>query len=86
MAGCLAVPIAERIEVPALFLRPKSEMANDWVSQDMDAFDRLGHMTYVADPGTHGASMLVPDRAGGDTEQTWQVVLEFMRTPDSNNM
>ena len=33
---------------------------------------------YVAEPATHGASMLDPGRAGGDVEKSWDAVLRFM--------
>ena len=35
---------------------------------------------YVADNGIHGASMLVPDRVGGDVEKHWNAVFNFMRS------
>ena len=82
MAGCMPVPIAQRIQVPAAFLRPQEEMSNESVAIDMATFLALGHDVYVASPGTHGSSMLVPERAGGETEQTWQFLLEFLHTPD----
>lgn len=35
---------------------------------------------YVAQNGIHGASMLVPERVGGDVEAHWQAVMNFMRS------
>jgi alpha-beta hydrolase superfamily lysophospholipase len=35
---------------------------------------------YVADNGVHGASMLDPERVGGDVEKHWSAVLNFMKS------
>ncbi len=35
--------------------------------------------TYVADPGAHGSSLLNVDRVGASTEDTWEVVFDFLR-------
>ena len=85
MEGCQAQPAAQRIQIPAVFLRPRSEMSIEWVAQDMASFIGMGHEAYIAFPGTHGSSMLVPARAEGETEQTWQYILDFLRLPDPIN-
>ncbi len=35
---------------------------------------------YIADNGVHGASMLDPERVGGDVEKHWNAVLYFMKS------
>lgn len=35
---------------------------------------------YIADNGIHGASMLDPERVGGDVEKHWSAVLYFMKS------
>jgi hypothetical protein len=35
---------------------------------------------YIAEPATHGASMLDPERAGGNVDKTWDAVLYFMKS------
>jgi hypothetical protein len=37
-----------------------------------------GHRTHVADPGAHGSSMLVADRAGGNVDSNWSAVFGFL--------
>lgn len=78
MRGCEPEPFAEALSVPALALRPAREMEVDRVREQLEALAAMGVRTHVADPGTHGSSMLVPRRAGGDTEGTWKVVLDFL--------
>ncbi len=78
MAGCNPLSSAFDLRQPALFLRPKSEMSFGSVAADMDAYINMGHQIFVASPGAHGSSMLVDSRAEGDTEKTWNAVLEFL--------
>ncbi|NNF57310.1 MAG: alpha/beta hydrolase [Rhodothermaceae bacterium] len=79
MDGCRPEPLADGLTVPLLVLRPQSEAARESVAAQLAAFAEQGHQTYVADPGTHGSSMLAEERAGGDVEPTWRVVLDFLR-------
>jgi pimeloyl-ACP methyl ester carboxylesterase len=78
MDGCRPAPFAEQVQVPALVLRPTSEMERGGVATQMQVFRDQGHDTYVADPGAHGSSMLVADRVNGDVEATWEVVSAFL--------
>ena len=48
------------------------------MSAQLAEFEAQGHLTYVADPGVHGSSMLDPERVGADTEKTWRVVETFL--------
>ena len=50
------------------------------VVNQMERFGRLGFLLHVADPGLHGSSMLNAERVEGDTETTWEAVLEFLAT------
>ena len=80
MDGCRPEPFADGLTVPLLVLRPQSEAVIESVAAQLAAFAEQGHQTAVADPGTHGSSMLVAERAGGDVESTWQVVLHFLHS------
>jgi len=79
MTGCSALPLAFQLRQQALFLRPDSEMSFGSAAADLAAFENMGHEIYIASPGAHGSSMLVPERAEGDTGATWEVVLDFLR-------
>lgn len=79
LADC---PISEqlsRLQLPALALRPAREFAIESVQEQMRTFAEAGVETYVADPGLHGSSMLNADRVKGSTEETWQIVLKFLK-------
>ena len=78
MAECRAEDVSDRIAMPVLATRPASEMEHESVSDQAALFQDQGHMVYVADPGTHGSSMLVAERVDGDVEGTWRVVLDFL--------
>ena len=79
MRGCEPADFAQEIRIPVLALRPPDEAQNERVRAQLEAFGALGFGTYVAVHGTHGSSMLVAERADGDVEPTWMVVLEFLR-------
>jgi hypothetical protein len=38
-----------------------------------------GQATFVSTPGAHGSSMLVEERVGASTAETWDFVLGFLR-------
>jgi len=78
MRGCEPEPWAAKLTVPALALRPAREMEDESVRSQLEQLSAMGIHTRVADPGVHGSSMLVAERAGGDTEPTWKVVLDFL--------
>ncbi len=78
MAACNPADALPGLEAPTLALRPSKEAENEAVQAQIEIFKAAGVEVYIADPGTHGSSMLVPERAGGDTEPTWEVVLAFL--------
>ena len=78
MAGCDPMIAAANLELPVLVLRPVGEMEIPRVAGQLTWFQERGYQTWVADPGTHGSSMLVAERAEGDVEATWQTVLAFL--------
>ena len=82
MLGCDPLTSAFALRQPALFLRPESEMTFGSAAADMRAFLDMGQQTFIASPGAHGSSMLVNSRVEGDTEETWNTVLEFLKSRD----
>jgi pimeloyl-ACP methyl ester carboxylesterase len=78
LADCLPEKYSETLEIPALMLRPASEMEREKVKQQLELFGEQGHQTYVAGNGVHGSSMLNPERVGADVGDTWAVVNEFL--------
>ncbi len=81
MSGCTVLSLAYKVQHPAMFLRPESEMTFGTVAADMNAFADMRHETYVASPGVHGSSMLVTERVKGDTNPTWRAVISFLNQP-----
>lgn len=79
VAACRGEDVSDRIAVPALVLRPASEMERESSVSQFATLAAQGHRTYVADPGTHGSSMLVSSRVEGTVEPTWAVVLDFLQ-------
>jgi len=75
---CAAEPRAEQMTVPTLILRPVGETERESVRTQLQVWEAAGHRTWVADPGVHGSSMLVAGRVGAPTDETWQVVLDFL--------
>ena len=73
-------------EVPSFVAVPSYEVAKHrgmakrktrkLASAASDYVDKM----YIAEPATHGASMLVPERAGGNVDKTWDAVLYFMKS------
>ena len=51
-----------------------------YVPGQMQLFRNHGHQTYVADPGVHGSSMLNAERVGAPVDETWTVVVDFLRS------
>jgi pimeloyl-ACP methyl ester carboxylesterase len=78
MGDCPADRFAEAVTQPTFVLRPRSEHDLEGVREQNERFGRLGFRIHVADPGRHGSSMLNPVRVEGDTEPTWEAVLEFL--------
>ncbi len=84
LAACPPDAVADRLPLPVLVLRPTSEAAIPAVRAQLDVFGAAGHAIWVADPGTHGSSMLVADRVDGEgggasgVEATWARVWDFV--------
>jgi len=78
MQGCKPTDFLAQLRVPALSLRPENEAAMEPVIAQTAVLEGAGVKTHVASPGVHGSSMLVSERAGGDTEPTWSVVMRFL--------
>ncbi|HUF71152.1 MAG TPA: alpha/beta fold hydrolase [Longimicrobiales bacterium] len=79
MAACRGEEVSDRIRVPVLALRPRSEMELESAIAQAERFRAQVHQLFVADPGTHGSSMLVEDRVESHVESTWEAVLAFLR-------
>ena len=80
MAECHPNDRIPEVEIPLLALRPAAEMEIESAAAQLALFQDSGHQTFVSTPGTHGASMLNPDRVEGDVGPTWEVVSHFLRT------
>lgn len=78
MEDCRGEDATEGLLAPILVLRPAAEMEQESSRRQFETFQEQGHETYVADPGVHGASMLVEERVGGDVEATWTALEEFL--------
>jgi pimeloyl-ACP methyl ester carboxylesterase len=78
MADCNPNELIDDVRVPLLALRPANEAAIPAVADQLAMFEAAGHATFVADPGTHGASMLVASRVDGDVEPAWEAVLAHL--------
>jgi alpha-beta hydrolase superfamily lysophospholipase len=78
MAACRGEEVSGKLLVPVLVFRPLSEMQVESVAAQTALFREQGHEVFVADPGTHGASMLVADRVEGDVEPSWARLLDFL--------
>ena len=78
MEGCRPEASLSRLKVPTLALRPINEAEMEAVQAQTAEFEAAGVQFFVADPGTHGSSMLVEERAGGDPSATWEAVMSFL--------
>ena len=85
MADCKPEQFVPNLKIPVLALRPASEAKLKSVQHQIGLFHDHGIRTYVADPGVHGSSMLVPERVGSETGKTWNVVLQFIRSVLDNS-
>lgn len=79
MVGCQPQEAASRLTMPALMVRPEREAAIDFVAADLQAFRDMGHEVYISPGGSHGSSLLVPERTGAPTDEAWNRVLAFLR-------
>ena len=79
MGECNANNFISSVSIPALGIRPDSEMGKGGQAQKA-LYDAQGLDYFVAKDGVHGSSMLDPSRAKGDTAPTWDVVWAFLDT------
>ena len=79
LAACRGEDVAGSIKIPALIMRPASEMQRDSTRKQMAIFNEHGFETHVAENGVHGSSMLNPSRVDGSVDETWSVVLSFLQ-------
>jgi len=78
VADCRAGLWADQVQIPAFVLRPANEMERDSSKVQRELLVESGAAYFISDPGTHGASMLIDARAGGDASQTRQAVMEWL--------
>ncbi|SHG28510.1 alpha/beta hydrolase [Flagellimonas flava] len=76
---CLPNKYFETIKIPLLLLRPPHEMERENSKAQSDLAKTHGHQTYVPKSGVHGSSMLVAERVGSQVDDTWKVVLSFIK-------
>jgi len=86
MAPCSTTVYVTNIEIPSFIAVPKYEvtkyrgMKKRKQRKLAAAASNYVDEMYVAEPATHGASMLDPSRAGGNVDKSWYVVLDFMKS------
>ena len=78
MKDCQPDPYFEKLKCPLMVLRPQKEMKSESVQAQLELAKKHKHTTYVAEVGTHGSSMLVPERAGGNVQKNWEAVWTFL--------
>lgn len=79
MKPCSPNASFEALDGQGLILRPAREMEIPSVRDQLAMAKAAGLMTFVSKNGVHGSSMLNPERVGGDTKETWEVVLNFLK-------
>jgi alpha-beta hydrolase superfamily lysophospholipase len=79
MESCKPDPYILKLKLPALVLRPASEMETESAKQQLSLFQKNGQQTYIANNGVHGSSMLSRGRVNGDVEEHWKRVLLFIK-------
>ncbi len=79
MKDCLPDKYFETLKRPLIILRPPNEMENENSKLQFDLAHKYNHQTYVPKNGVHGSSMLVEERVGREVEDTWTVVLSFLK-------
>ncbi|PHR57445.1 MAG: hypothetical protein COA43_12165 [Robiginitomaculum sp.] len=77
MGACAANQFIPHVKIPALGLRPRSEMNENGQAQKA-LYDIQGLSYFISEDGVHGASMLDPNRAKGDVAPTWKAVYAFL--------
>ncbi len=77
MGECNANNFIAGVHIPALGLRPDSEMGEGGQAQKA-MYQKQGLDYFVSQKGVHGSSMLDPSRAKGETAPTWEAVWTFL--------
>ncbi len=78
LKGCLPETSFDKIKVPLLILRPDREAEYESVKIQLELAQKHGFMTFVSENGVHGSSMLVESRTKSNTQETWDIVDEFI--------
>ncbi len=80
LADCRARDWIDQLEVPALAVRPASEMARDSSIEQRDIFWAAGVRIRVIENGVHGSSMLVDERTGADMSADRNGIAAWLRS------
>ncbi len=83
MGDCLPDQYFETVNIPLLILNSPSEMEREDSKLQFELASKHGHQTYAPKNGVHGSSMLVEERVGSGVEDTWAVVLSFLKEVDA---
>lgn len=78
MQNCSPNDVFDKLEVPLLLLRPRSEMEYESVQEQYELAKANKHSVFISENGVHGSSMLDDDRTGGDISETWKTVNLFI--------
>ena len=78
MRDCQPEPYLETLDIPVLLLKPQSEMESERSVNQQELAKQYNHPFFIAKNGVHGSSMLVEDRTGQPTIETWNVVMSFI--------
>ena len=79
MAPCKPSLYVEDLKIPALALRPESEMKREGSQNQFKLFNENKIQTYVSNNGVHGSSMLNSKRVKGNVDPHWETVLDFIK-------
>lgn len=80
MAECHAGLYVEDVRVPALVLRPASEMELESSQQQRKALEAAGVTFVVVENGVHGSSMLVDERTKHDMSAVRADVMQWLKS------
>ncbi|KAA3623999.1 MAG: hypothetical protein DWQ02_23740 [Bacteroidetes bacterium] len=84
MKNCLPDKYFESLKLPLIILRPPNEMESEHSKLQFELANKYNHETYVPKNGVHGSSMLVEERVGNNVEETWKVVISFLKEIGGN--
>ena len=78
MTDCKADALLENLSIPLLLVRPESELEIPSVQKQFQLAVDSKHETFIARPGTHGASTLDGSRVQGPVDETWRKLFDFL--------